>query len=103
MDLVEMGLGGLDWIGLAQDRYNWRAFVNAVMKPRVLQNAGKLPSCCQLVASRVVLSSTELIGKFMCSTSVLCLERLSNNETTLDMDRFMYHKTSNGLHRTPCP
>jgi hypothetical protein len=28
IDLVEIGLGGLDWIGLAQDRYGWRALVN---------------------------------------------------------------------------
>jgi hypothetical protein len=31
MDLLEMGLGGVDWIGLAQDRYRWRALVNAIM------------------------------------------------------------------------
>jgi hypothetical protein len=31
MDLVEIGLGGLDWIGLAQDRYRWGALVNVVM------------------------------------------------------------------------
>jgi hypothetical protein len=31
MDLLEIGLGGVDWIGLAQDRYRWRALVNAVM------------------------------------------------------------------------
>jgi hypothetical protein len=31
MDLVEMGSGGVDWIGLAQDRDKWRALVNAVM------------------------------------------------------------------------
>jgi hypothetical protein len=35
MDLVEIGLGGEDWIGLAQDRYRWRALVNAVMNFRV--------------------------------------------------------------------
>jgi hypothetical protein len=35
MDLVEMGLGGVDWIGLAQDRDSWRVLVNAVMNPRV--------------------------------------------------------------------
>jgi hypothetical protein len=28
MDLLEMGLGGVDPIGLAQDRYRWRALVN---------------------------------------------------------------------------
>jgi hypothetical protein len=31
MDLLEIGLVGVDWIGLAQDRYRWRALVNAVM------------------------------------------------------------------------
>jgi hypothetical protein len=46
MDLLEMGLGGLDWIGLALDRYSWRSLVNAVMNLWVPQNAGKLPSGC---------------------------------------------------------
>jgi hypothetical protein len=27
--------GSIDWIGLAQDRDNWRALVNAVMNLRV--------------------------------------------------------------------
>jgi hypothetical protein len=31
MDLLEIGWGGVDWIGLAQDTDNWRALVNAVM------------------------------------------------------------------------
>jgi hypothetical protein len=31
MDLLETGLSVVDWIGLAQDRYRWRALVNAVM------------------------------------------------------------------------
>jgi hypothetical protein len=31
MDLVEVGWGDVDWIGLAQDREMWRALVNAVM------------------------------------------------------------------------
>jgi hypothetical protein len=31
MVLLEIGLGVVDWIGLAQDRYRWRALVNAVM------------------------------------------------------------------------
>jgi hypothetical protein len=42
MDLLEMGCGGVDWVGLAQDRYRWRALVNVVMDLRVLRNAGKL-------------------------------------------------------------
>jgi hypothetical protein len=30
-DLSEIGLGVVDWIDLAQDRYRWRALVKAVM------------------------------------------------------------------------
>jgi hypothetical protein len=35
MGLGEVGWGGVDWIGLAQDRNTWRALVNAVMNLRV--------------------------------------------------------------------
>jgi hypothetical protein len=35
MDLLDMGLNVVDWIGLAQDRYRWRALVNSVMNLRV--------------------------------------------------------------------
>jgi hypothetical protein len=31
MDLLEIGLSVVDWIGLAQDTYRWRAIVNSVM------------------------------------------------------------------------
>jgi hypothetical protein len=34
-DLLEIGLSVVDWIGLAQDRYRWRALVNSVMNLRV--------------------------------------------------------------------
>jgi hypothetical protein len=34
-DLLEIGLSVVDWIGLVQDRYRWRALVNAVMNLRV--------------------------------------------------------------------
>jgi predicted small integral membrane protein len=34
MDLLEIGWGGVDWIGLVKDRDKWRALVNAVMNLR---------------------------------------------------------------------
>jgi hypothetical protein len=35
MDLREIGLGDMDWIDLAQDRYQWRALAYTVMNLRV--------------------------------------------------------------------
>jgi hypothetical protein len=35
MDLREIGIDGLNWIRLDQDRDQWRAFVNTVMNLRI--------------------------------------------------------------------
>jgi hypothetical protein len=35
MDLREIGLAGMNWIDLAQDRDQWRALVNMVMNLQV--------------------------------------------------------------------
>jgi hypothetical protein len=35
MDLREIGIDEVNWIRLAQDRIQWRAFVNTVMKLRI--------------------------------------------------------------------
>jgi hypothetical protein len=40
MDFHEVGCWGCGWIGLAQDRDNWRALVNAVMNLMFQQNGG---------------------------------------------------------------
>jgi hypothetical protein len=42
----EIGLGVVDWIDLAQDRYSWRTLVNAEMNLWVPKNAVKLPIFC---------------------------------------------------------
>jgi hypothetical protein len=35
IDLREIGLDGMNWINMAQDRGEWRALVNAAMNLRV--------------------------------------------------------------------
>jgi hypothetical protein len=35
MYLREIGCGGMDWIGVAQNRDQWRVLVNTVMRLRV--------------------------------------------------------------------
>jgi hypothetical protein len=35
MDVLEIGLSVVNWIGLAQDRYRWRALVSSIMNLRV--------------------------------------------------------------------
>jgi hypothetical protein len=35
MDLREIGSGGTDWVGLAQNRDQWKALVNTVINLRV--------------------------------------------------------------------
>jgi hypothetical protein len=35
MYLLQIGLSVVDWIGLAQDKYRWRALVNSVITLRV--------------------------------------------------------------------
>jgi hypothetical protein len=52
----------VDWIGLAQNRYRWRALINSVMNLRVPKNTGNYQMAAQLLASQVVLSSTKLIS-----------------------------------------
>jgi hypothetical protein len=57
MEHREIGLGGVEWIGPAQDRDQWRAFVNTVTDHKMLES-----SCiaAQLAASQEGLSSMKL-------------------------------------------
>jgi hypothetical protein len=46
MVLREIGWGGMDCIGLAQDREQWRGLVNTSIKFRVPYNIWKFLSSC---------------------------------------------------------
>jgi hypothetical protein len=35
MDFMEIGWKAVDWMHLAEDRYQWRALVNTVMKLQI--------------------------------------------------------------------
>jgi hypothetical protein len=60
MDLGQIGWGGVDWIGLAQDRDKWRVLVNAVMNLRVPYNSGKLSSSLSSRPSAQLRAETAL-------------------------------------------
>jgi hypothetical protein len=44
MDHAEMWLGGVEWIGLAQNKGRWRALLTAATNLPVQYNSGKLSS-----------------------------------------------------------
>jgi hypothetical protein len=45
-DLLEIGLSVVDWIGLSQDRYSWRALVNFGNEPSGSIKCWELPNGC---------------------------------------------------------
>jgi hypothetical protein len=62
MGLLEIGSGVVDGIGLAQDRYRSRALVNEIMNLGINKMLGNYRGAAKLVASQVLLSSTELVS-----------------------------------------
>jgi hypothetical protein len=61
MDPVEIGWGSMHCDGLAQDTDKWRAILNVVINFPFRKMLGKYPVAVQLLGSRVVLNSTELV------------------------------------------
>jgi hypothetical protein len=50
VELQQVECGGIDWIGLVQDRERWWGLANAVMNLRVQQNAGNFLTSCKPVS-----------------------------------------------------
>jgi hypothetical protein len=57
MDLVDVGWGDVDWIGLAQDKDRWRARELGIEPSGSMEMLGDYRVSKQLGISRVVLSS----------------------------------------------
>ena len=61
MDLREVGLGGVDWTDLAQERGRWRALVNTVINLRVTRVRGISSVAEDVLASQEGLCFMELV------------------------------------------
>jgi hypothetical protein len=46
MDIIEIGCGGIDWIDLSEDRYQWKVLVNTIMNLWVPYNVGNFLNSC---------------------------------------------------------
>jgi hypothetical protein len=66
MDLREIGIEGENWIQLAQDSVQWRAFVNRVMNLRVPNISGRFctfVSCWVGTARKQLLQAVSAVRK----------------------------------------
>jgi hypothetical protein len=61
----------MDWIEMVQDRDQWRALVNTVMKLRVTYNVGKFLSSCILAASQEGIGFMKLENEGQNSSCIL--------------------------------
>jgi hypothetical protein len=69
MELQEVGCGGMDWIGLAQDRDRWLTIVNAAMNLWVQYNVGNFVTSFKPVSfSRTLLHG---VSKYVTSDMFL--------------------------------
>jgi hypothetical protein len=59
LDVREIGIDGVNWIRLAQDRVQWRAFVNTVMNLRVLQRKDTFLQAERLSAVQIMSCTME--------------------------------------------
>jgi hypothetical protein len=64
MDLREIGWDDVDWIDMAQDRDQWRAFVSTILNLRVPWNAGKFLSDCPINGSSRRAQLREYVSKY---------------------------------------
>jgi hypothetical protein len=74
MDLREIGLGGMHWIDLAQDRNIWRALLNTIMNLWVPYIAVKLLSIYR-IGSYTGRTQLHEVRRLICTKSLLTLQR----------------------------
>jgi hypothetical protein len=67
MDLQEVGCGGMDWIGLAQDRDRGQAIVNVTYhKAILLVDISRITTFCNLCVTYALTRVFKLLGGFEC-------------------------------------
>jgi hypothetical protein len=64
VDLLEIGLDGVNWIGLAQDRVKWTALVSAVMKLKLKLRTMRLFCTC-FVSHMITIWRTFVCRKYV--------------------------------------
>jgi hypothetical protein len=69
MDFTEIGWEGVDWIQLAQNRGQWRAVVNTVMKLQVPCKVGNFLTSCVTIS----FSRKTLLHGVLCARARVCV------------------------------
>jgi hypothetical protein len=78
MNLGEIGLGGVDWFRLAQDRYRWRAVVSAVMNLRVPAPRTYILYPVTFILRRLVWCTYKPQVSFCRNLAAVCNEKMTN-------------------------
>jgi hypothetical protein len=100
MDLREIGWDGMDWIDLAQDRYQWTVLVNTVRNFRVPYNAGKFLSSCTIgdFSRRAQLHEWVSLKVLVCTQSDQTFDVSRSNKEWV----FWKLRWTRGMHMLEC-
>jgi hypothetical protein len=93
MDLRAIGLRGVDWIRLAQDRDRWRAVVSAVMKLQVQVYTHTRIKCVDVKIAYDYHYFQMMMGMFFTQT---------RSSEKLLVTKTVFHKMLSNILVSPC-